>query len=159
MKVEAGWTGLNGAIAGLGLMDKETAKALGKAIGKSTNVVRKNVRKAVPRKARGPHKVASSGVRTRLKGKGLETVGQVYLAQAAIPLAKGQKPHTIEARKGKTVKFGGDIFRRSVQHPGARPNPFFTKGIDASLPEVNQELAVAGGEVIGSVQQSIARDK
>ncbi len=158
MRVEAGWTGLQGAIRGLEDMDKAGAAALSKSIRKGTNAMRKHVRAAVPRGPRAPHRVKSSGVKVRVRGKGIDTVGEVYLSKAAIPLARGQKPHEIKARRKRALKFG-DAFATVVQHPGAAPNPFLEKGAQDSLPDVERELDIAGVDILNSIGKSIDADK
>lgn len=59
------------------------------------------------------------------------TVG-TNLAYAAIHQFGGRtRAHTITARKGKALAFGG-IFRRSVRHPGSNipARPFLVLGVD-----------------------------
>lgn len=41
----------------------------------------------------------------------------------------GTRPHTITAKKGKTLAFmgaKGKMFRKSVKHPGTKPRPFLS---------------------------------
>lgn len=61
---------------------------------------------------------------------------------------KGTKPHTITAKRAKALVVGGSSGRawsaHSVQHPGARPNPFMTPAFDES----HQQALVAVREYI-----------
>lgn len=70
----------------------------------------------------------------------ITTTGDVIRAEAvaeadhAAPVIKGARSHIIEAKKpGGFLRFpdsaGVFIFRRSVNHPGNQPNPFW----DASI--------------------------
>lgn len=46
----------------------------------------------------------------------------------------GTKPHIIEARRGKTLRFvaaGGIFFRKRVHHPGTKPTHFMQTASDA----------------------------
>jgi hypothetical protein len=45
----------------------------------------------------------------------------------------GTRPHVINAKNGKALKIpgaGGFVFRRSVNHPGSRPFPYFYADAD-----------------------------
>jgi hypothetical protein len=45
----------------------------------------------------------------------------------------GTKPHLIAGKHGKMlVLFGGRVIRRSVHHPGAKPQPFFATGVSTT---------------------------
>lgn len=48
---------------------------------------------------------------------------------------KGTRPHRIEGRNGKHLAFVGNagalIFRRGVNHPGARPKPFLSTAYES----------------------------
>jgi HK97 gp10 family phage protein len=46
-------------------------------------------------------------------------------------VATGTRPHVIRASAGKALSFGG-IERSEVNHPGAKPNDFMLKALDAS---------------------------
>lgn len=53
----------------------------------------------------------------------------------------GTKAHIIRAKSGKTlVLFGGKVFRESVQHPGARANPFFARGTGSTRSQARQVI-------------------
>ena len=48
----------------------------------------------------------------------------------------GTRPHVITAKQGKALKFaggGGFVFRRSVNHPGSRPFPYFYADADTRM--------------------------
>lgn len=44
----------------------------------------------------------------------------------------GTRPHEIRVRHAVDLAFGRGIFRKSVQHPGARANPFIERAFNAS---------------------------
>ena len=66
-----------------------------------------------------------------MRGRGINTVGRVYLRGAAIPAAVGAKPHVIRPRKAKVLKVG-DRYAAYVKHPGSRANDFFVRGVTRS---------------------------
>lgn len=41
----------------------------------------------------------------------------------------GTRPHTISAKDGGALAFGGGVYQ-SVQHPGAKPHPFMRPALD-----------------------------
>ncbi|MCF7861203.1 hypothetical protein K9M79_03070 [Candidatus Woesearchaeota archaeon] len=54
----------------------------------------------------------------------------------------GTNPHTIRPKDKKALAFSVDgkkIIRKSVQHPGTRPNPFVRKTIHQTLPKIIAE--------------------
>jgi len=71
----------------------------------------------------------SIGVRYLLGGG-----AEVYTnAEYAGCVETGTRPHVINAKNGKALKIpgaGGFIFRRSVNHPGSRPFPYFYADAD-----------------------------
>lgn len=66
--------------------------------------------------------------------------GDVYYARF---VEYGTRPHTIKARDGGALSFGGG-FLRSVEHPGARPRPFLRPALDTRA----ADAVVAAGEYI-----------
>ena len=63
-------------------------------------------------------------------------------ADYAAAVAEGTKPHTIEARGGALCFSAGGavLFRKRVQHPGTRPNPFMKGGEARAASELNSSL-------------------
>lgn len=51
----------------------------------------------------------------------------------------GTKPHIIKAKNGKYLVFNG-TFRRQVQHPGAKAQPFFKPAVRAKTSEARQYI-------------------
>lgn len=48
----------------------------------------------------------------------------------ALYQSEGTRPHIIQAKRGKSLRFvvaGRTVFARRVQHPGTRPNPYLTR--------------------------------
>jgi len=59
----------------------------------------------------------------------------------------GTKPHMIVATNARALRFetaNGVVFRRSVQHPGTKPNPYPTRAWERAQPAINAALALAG---------------
>ena len=58
----------------------------------------------------------------------------------------GTKPHTIEARRKKTLRFvqnGAVRFARIVRHPGTAPRPFMAQAQERSLPLLERLMGEA----------------
>lgn len=57
------------------------------------------------------------------------TVEAVADTEYAAPVIRGARPHVIRAKAGGFLRFpdkaGVFIFRRSVNHPGNKPNPYW----------------------------------
>jgi hypothetical protein len=57
---------------------------------------------------------------------------------------EGTRPHTITARRpGGMLRFegrGGPVFRRSVRHPGTRPNPFVQRAYERRRLEYERRI-------------------
>jgi hypothetical protein len=48
----------------------------------------------------------------------------------ALYQSQGTRPHIIQAKRGKSLRFivaGRTVFARRVNHPGTRPNPYLTR--------------------------------
>lgn len=88
----------------------------------------------------------ANSIGSRVEGSGLQLTGYAYADAAyAAPVHEGARPHPIEARNARVLRFpssttGAIIFRRRVNHPGNQPNRFL---LDA-LMSVTQ-AATAGG--------------
>lgn len=53
----------------------------------------------------------------------------------------GTRAHTIQPRDKRALYWPeAEHPVRSVQHPGTRPNPFFSRGIQYAKPEINRRL-------------------
>lgn len=53
---------------------------------------------------------------------------------------RGTKAHEIKAKRGKALKIGAG-FRRSVVHPGAKPNPYLAPALRASAGQALDAMA------------------
>jgi hypothetical protein len=67
--------------------------------------------------------------------------GRVFVQQVpyAVPVEEGSKPHVIEARSGRALRFrvgGKVIFRRRVQHPGSKGVHMFRDGAQAATSRI-----------------------
>lgn len=64
-------------------------------------------------------------------------------ADYAEAVSKGTMPHVIEARRGGSLRFsagGSVVFRKRVNHPGTKPNPFMQDGEARAASELNSSL-------------------
>lgn len=84
-------------------------------------------------------KVRGGKVTASVKAGGRKK-GDVYYARF---VEYGTRPHTIKARGGGALAFGGG-FLRSVEHPGATPHPFLRPALDTRA----GDAVVAAGEYI-----------
>lgn len=60
-------------------------------------------------------------------------------------ILEGTKPHIIRARRAKFLRFywpkvGAVVYRRSVNHPGTKANPFMSRAYRRWLPGARQDL-------------------
>ena len=56
----------------------------------------------------------------------------------------GTRPHPIRPRRFRVLRFlvnGESVFARRVQHPGTKPQHFFSRGLRAAAPGVRRILA------------------
>jgi hypothetical protein len=59
----------------------------------------------------------------------------------------GTPPHIIRAKDGGALRFqigGATVFARSVNHPGTKPNDFFSRALQAEQRRIEDEMAEAG---------------
>jgi Bacteriophage HK97-gp10, putative tail-component len=67
----------------------------------------------------------------------------------------GTSPHTIQARNGRVLRFatsgGQTLYRRSVNHPGTKPNPFADRALQAALPAVRDTFDTIMREAMGGI--------
>lgn len=106
------------------------------------NVVKTEVRRLAPVKSgqlRDGVKVSTNARRGRVSAKVKLTGKHAFLGPW---LEFGTAAHQIKA-KGKGLFFGG-LFARSVDHPGARPQPFMRPALDGKA----QEALIAVGNHI-----------
>ena len=80
--------------------------------------------------------------RTTVRAEGRTVTATVDTEYAHI-VAYGAAPHVIEARPGGMLAFpnqaGEIIYRRSVNHPGTQPNPWWANSID-QIPQRAQQV-------------------
>lgn len=166
--LKVGWDGLEGAIRGLRGVPPVAAAQLGTAVRLGTNAARREVRAAAPRRARargftkgmGGHRVVA-GIRARVRGSGTDTVGRVYLTQAAIPVATGWQAHAIAPRADrghKALQFVDGYAAHAVV-PAHAGNPFFATGVQRALPDIDAGLQAAGAEVLDVIVRNIDADR
>jgi hypothetical protein len=142
-----------------------------KTLRKGANVVRKNVRAAVRRHRKTGR--LSAGVRTKFTGAGMDFSARITsTGPIAHLIAGGVRPHEIgpppygrgsssvmairasgAGRSGpvnKLIKVSDAIGYATVVHnPGFAADPYFHKGVQNSLPEINA-LAKAGAEAMAT---------
>lgn len=128
---------------------------MGYAIRRSANLVRKNVRAELR-----PHNKTGKmrdRVRVRIRGRGLETVGGIKTTGVGSNLiVGGVAPHRITSQDGKVMPLyqgkgrglGITGFARAVEHPGFKGDPFFKRGVDKSVPAINDILRASAATMV-----------
>lgn len=126
------------------------ASAINPALRSSANLVRKNVRAALK-----PHNRTGKmrdHVKVRVQGSGLAMTAGIRTTGAGSNLViGGAKPHPIPGGDkimpiwgGRKKGAGIEGFARSIgMHPGFRGDPFFKRGVVASMAGINQNVATA----------------
>jgi HK97 gp10 family phage protein len=74
------------------------------------------------------------------------------LASYAVYVEKGTAPHEIRPVNASVLAFeagGGVVFTRLVRHPGAKPNPFMERAVEAAREKVEETFAELWLELIG----------
>jgi HK97 gp10 family phage protein len=96
-------------------------------------------------------------VTSRRKASGA-SVSQEFGATAAYTrfVVDGTRPHMIAARGARALRFttpGGQVlFRRSVNHPGTKPNPFAREAVTSVLPAVRATFDTIMREAMGGIK-------
>lgn len=117
--------------------DRQIGTAMAYAVSHTVTVI--------TAKMRNEHrwKDVTGATRKTIQGTYLATklgaTGHIRAGANAILLNDGTRPHRIEARNGKALRFtsgGQTIFRRGVNHPGTAPDPFLTAAEDAAADEL-----------------------
>lgn len=78
--------------------------------------------------------------------------GAVKAGENAVRLNNGTVPHPIVATRAKALRFvmgGSAMFRRAVQHPGTRPDPFLEAAQDAADEELQAAVDAAVDQALG----------
>lgn len=64
----------------------------------------------------------------------------------------GSGPHVIRAKSKKALYWKGAAHPvRSVRHPGTKANPFFERGIERGMPDIEQALSAYGLKLLSKV--------
>lgn len=86
-------------------------------------------------------------------GAGMARVEIGSTAAYAKFLVEGTRPHEIRARNAAALHFwvsgGTEMWRRTVRHPGTRPNPFVQKAMKPALPAIRTSFAEIMRETFG----------
>ena len=67
---------------------------------------------------------------------------------------RGTKPHFIRARRAQALRFTiGDrvVYRRTVFHPGTKPNDFAARALGRLLPELNAAARRMSARIVSSL--------
>lgn len=91
----------------------------------------------------------TGGYANRIRYRTFERGGAIgFTLSAPQPLTGwitgGTRPHTITTRQAQALRFeaGGEvIYRRLVNHPGTRPNPFIARTLNAMQGEMDAALS------------------
>lgn len=133
------------------IIDKSDLTAINKTF-KSLDDLSKN--KAIKHLADAVHERSAIGADTHTKtgalfrsiykkpiDGGFEIGADNKIAPYAIFVHWGTKPHTIEPKEKKALKFVGGsgmfVFAKKINHPGYQGDPFITNAIRDELPKFN----------------------
>jgi hypothetical protein len=116
------------------------SREMAKAIRDATLLLEGNVAKEAP--------VKTGNLRGRISHRISPTRGEVFTTvKYAQAVHEGTRPHIIRPRRAKALRFrGGDgkfIFAKSVNHPGTKGNPFFTRATEKTLPKIREFFRAA----------------
>lgn len=137
---------------------REMTIAAHRAIQKSILVVESATKREAPvNKGKAGGNLRQS-IRSRMAGtaSGIVEVGAEY----GIFVEEGTKPHIIRplhkrvlARRDSGTRAEGayTIFGKEVHHPGTQANPFFKRGIDKAMPQINRFFQEAVASVLRSI--------
>ena len=125
----------------------------------------------VPAKGTGPLADATPQVTGKLArstffeltGSGTEDQSLIILQPAKTPavygghfygafVREGTRPHKIRARIANFLHWvgpSGDVFRKEVNHPGTKPNPYHIRTLEAQSGEVQRVVDQMGARVVG----------
>ena len=81
----------------------------------------------------------------------LEIGPDVQIAEYAWDVEYGTKPHVIEAKPGKTLRFeagGKVIYTKRVNHPGTAAQPYVRPAVEAFMGRLNQDAVNVGVESV-----------
>lgn len=125
-------------------IDREIVAGLQRAVGHTVTVT--------TQKARSEHgwRDRTGATRESITGEVNDTAtgasGEVTAGENAARLNDGTRPHTITAVRAKVLRFamgGQAMFRRSVNHPGTKPDPFLDRAADAAEEALEQGVEAA----------------
>ena len=75
-------------------------------------------------------------------------------AKYSAAVHEGTSPHIITVVNKKVLanKRTGQIFGKTVRHPGTRPNPFFDRAIEASMNDIQKFVSTALQNIINTLK-------
>jgi hypothetical protein len=145
-------------LAGAGF-DDLAAKEVKRALIRSANVVRENVRKSARRHRRKGK--LERGIHTTWKGAGLNF--QLAVRSEGIEahwIVRGVRPHRIPETGDRVMPIGENPrpFARVVHHPGFPPDPYVRRGVNASMPAI-VSIVDATTKDIGAAVARLVKEK
>jgi hypothetical protein len=93
-----------------------------------------------------------ASIKVVVEGRGKITIGpDTFMAPYAWDVEFGTKPHVIQAKPGKVLRFVKDgqvIYTRRVNHPGTRAQPYVRPALDKWAARLGPDAADVGVKAI-----------
>lgn len=123
------------------LPEKLVKKVLRAAMRKGGNQFLKAARALAPSRSGALKRSFKLRVRTRRGKVELEMTAGDAVAWYAHIVEFGSEAHAISAPRGGALKLGPSTFRKAVDHPGTKENPFMRKAFDGEHERVLRIVA------------------
>lgn len=120
----------------------KTTQEVDYAIRKSILRIESTVKREAPVNKQSGGGNLHQSIRSSMLGvaSGKVEVGVDY----GVYVEQGTRPHVIRAVNAKVLaNRQGQIFGKTVNHPGTKANPFFQRGIDKAQPDISAYFARA----------------
>lgn len=117
-----------------------SAELMRKIIPKATKLVKDRALKEVPI---GPTGNLKKGIQDRVENHGLQGV-VASTAPHTFIIHEGSKRHRIVPVKKRALKLPGGYIRAAAEHPGTKGQPYLTKALAESGPEVERMFRQEG---------------
>lgn len=121
---------------------------INRAIQTTVRTLERNIKKEAPVNKQTGGGTLRQSIRSEVTGI---ASGKVEAnAKYASAVETGTRPHIIRVKNKKALanKRTGQVFGRVVRHPGTKANPFFERGIQRSMPDIDRAFVRAVQNVL-----------